>query len=160
MSSSHLQRFHTAQAEAEYGYAAALEEIRSTGKRTHWIWYIFPQLTGLGRSLEARRYGLAGRVEARAYLEDPLLRSRLLEITTAVVGRLEQGWSLLKILGSPIDVLKFVSSLTLFEQLSRELQFESAEVEYAALTTVAERALTAAAAQGYARCELTRSALR
>src|SRR4051794_40941477 len=61
MAASHLHRFHTAQDAADSGYTNALAEIRGTGKRTHWIWYIFPQLAGLGRSPVARRYGIAGR---------------------------------------------------------------------------------------------------
>lgn len=159
MPASSLQRFHAAQADPVQGYAAALAEIRSTGKRTHWVWYIFPQLAGLGHSPEARRYGLAGRVEARAYLADARLRSRLLEITTAVAEQLEQGEPLPKIMGSPIDVLKLVSSLTLFEQVSRELQAEAANAEFAALTQVSERVLTFAAAEGHDRCAFTRRAL-
>jgi len=156
MSSNVLPRFHSAQAD---GYAAALAEIRTTGKRTHWIWYVFPQLAGLGRSAEAQRYALAGRVEARAYLEDPLLRTRLLEITTAVADKLEQGWSLVTIMGSTIDTLKLVSSLTLFERIARELNDEAANAEFAALTAVTERVLTAAAAQGHERCAFTTRAL-
>ncbi|HEY3255683.1 MAG TPA: DUF1810 family protein [Polyangiaceae bacterium] len=159
MSPSGLERFHTAQAEAEHGYAAALAEIQTTGKQTHWIWYVFPQLAELGHSPEARRYGIAGRAEAKAYLLDPLLRSRLLEIATAVGERLDQDWSLSKIMGSPIDVLKLVSSLTLFEHISRELQAEEENAELAALATIAERVLTAAAREDYARCALTTAAL-
>jgi uncharacterized protein (DUF1810 family) len=159
MFSRDLQRFHTAQAAADGGYESALAEVRGAGKRSHWIWYIFPQLSGLGHSSDARRYGLAGRAEARAYVQDPLLRSHLLEITRAVAEGLEKGASLLELLGSPIDTLKLVSSLTLFEQIGRELQLEQANPEYAALVGVAERVLEAASAQGYPRCAFTRRAL-
>jgi len=145
MAPENLQRFHTAQANAAHGYAAALAEIRSSGKRSHWIWYIFPQLEGLGSSAEARRYALSGRLEASAYLEDPLLRARLLEITTAVAQKLERGWLLPKIMGSSIDVLKLISSLTLFEQLSREVQTTAPHPELAELASVTQQVLLAAA---------------
>lgn len=159
MFSRDLQRFHTAQAAADGGYERALAEVRGAGKRTHWIWYIFPQLSGLGQSPEARRYGLAGRAEARAYLQDPLLRSHLLQITHAVAEGLETGASLLQLLGSPIDTLKLVSSLTLFEQIGRELQAEQPDAEYAALVSAAQRVLEAASAHGYPRCAFTQRAL-
>ena len=120
----------------------------------------FPQLSGLGQSSEARRYALVGRAEARAYVQDPLLRSRLLEITRAVAEGLKKGTSLLKLLGSPIDTLKLVSSLTLFEQIgSQEPETEQSNPEYAALVSVAERVLEAASGQGYPRCAFTRRAL-
>src|SRR6478735_2984938 len=141
-SGSELERFHTAQDEPEHGYRNALAEIRGTGKRSHWIWYVFPQLAGLGHSAPARRFALVGRAEAQAYLEDPLLRSRLLDI-----------------MGSPIDVQKLVSSLTLFAQLSRELRATAGGAEHEALANVAERVLTAAAEQGYPRCAFTQRAL-
>jgi len=160
MGTSNLHRFHTAQAAADSGYANALAEIRGTGKRTHWIWYIFPQLAGLGRSPEARRYGLAGRSEAKAYLQDPVLRSRLLEITRAVAERLESGGSLLNVLGSQIDVLKLVSSMTLFVHISRELPAEEPNAEFEALAEAAQRVLKAASEQGYSECGFTRQALR
>jgi len=162
MSSHGLERFHTAQVDAKNGYAAALAEIRTTGKRAHWVWYIFPQLVGLGQSAEARRYGITGRAEAKAYLEDPVLRSRLLEISSAVAERLRQGRPLVRIMGSSIDALKLVSSLTLFEQVIRELQPAASApryAEYTALGQVAERVLSAAAEQGYARCAFTARAL-
>jgi uncharacterized protein (DUF1810 family) len=153
--SNDLQRFHLAQEDAQQGYPAALDEIRTTGKRTHWIWYVFPQLAGLGQSAEARRYGIAGRAEARVYLEDPVLRARLLEITAAVAYRLLDGVSLLELMGSAIDAVKLVSSLTLFGLISREMANAGFGVEFSALATVAERVLLAAAKQGYPRCPLT-----
>ena len=162
MSSDGLERFHMAQADAANGYAAALAELRTTGKRAHWIWYVFPQLVGLGRSRESRRYGISGRAQAKAYLEDSVLRSRLLEISSAVAERLRQGWPLVRIMGSSIDALKLVSSLSLFEPVSRELQAAASAppyAEYAALGQVAERILDAAAEQGYPRCAFTARAL-
>src|SRR6478735_4589440 len=159
MASTGLERFRAAQADARHGYLAALAELRTTGKRSHWIWYIFPQLAGLGQSPEARRYGLAAAAEARAYLEDFELRARLLECTTAVAERLEQGWSLLQIMGSPIDALKLVSSLTLFERVSDQLLRTNSEAEYLAVREAAERVLTAASSQGYPRCSFTTRAV-
>jgi len=159
MSHSSLERFHSAQGDPLHGYRNALAEIRTTGKRSHWIWYIFPQLAGLGQSPQARRFALAGRAEARAYLEDPRLRSRLLEISTAVADQLQRGHGLLEIMGSSIDAQKLVSSLTLFEQLSRELFAERAEPECQELMTIAERVLAAGVAQGYPRCAFTQRAL-
>lgn len=160
MSTSDLRRFHTAQAASHSGYANALAEVRGPGKRTHWIWYIFPQLAGLGRSAQAQHYGVAGLREAKAYLQDPVLRSRLLEITRVVAERLKSGASLQHVLGSSIDALKLVSSMTLFVQVSRELSAEEPHVDHAALAEVAQRVLDAASAQGYAECAFTRNALR
>jgi len=83
----------------------------------------------------------------------------LLEITCAVAEGLERGVPLLKLLGSPIDTLKLVSSLTLFEQIARELQTEQAEPEYSELVIVAQRVLDAVSAHGYPRCAFTQRAL-
>lgn len=159
MSGSDLKRFHTAQADEAHGYLGALAEIRSAGKQSHWIWYVFPQLAGLGQSLQARRFGLAGRAEAEAYLEDPLLMSRLLEISAAVSERLAHGFALLELMGSTIDVQKLVSSLTLFEQIARERHVAHPSAEHEELVKVATRVLAAAEGQGYPRCAFTQRAL-
>lgn len=94
-------------------YETALAELRAGAKRSHWMWFIFPQLAGLGRSETARFYAIAGIDEARAYLADPLLGARLAECTSAMLG-----WacrrSAEEILG-PVDSMKFASSMTLFE---------------------------------------------
>ena len=71
-----LERFHQAQARKWGGYASALAEIRKGRKSGHWIWYVFPQLDGLGHSSTARSYALRDLDEACAYLRDPLLRMR------------------------------------------------------------------------------------
>ena len=78
-----LSRFVEAQAGA---YATALRELRDGEKRTHWMWFVFPQLRGLGRSEMAHRYGIAGLGEARAYLDHPLLGARLEECTRAMLA--------------------------------------------------------------------------
>ena len=104
-----LERFVAAQ---EGTYPAALAELRAGTKRTHWMWFIFPQIAGLGHSPTARFYALSGLGEARAYLGHPLLGRRILECTETVNG--VRGRSALEIFGRPDD-LKFCSSMTLFE---------------------------------------------
>ena len=104
-----LQRFLDAQAGV---YETALAEIRHGHKTTHWMWFIFPQLAGLGSSPTARFYAIASVEEARAYLAHPVLGSRLRECAQAV-ARLA-GRSAREVFGRPDD-LKLRSSLTLFE---------------------------------------------
>jgi len=109
-----LQRFVDAQ---QAHYEQALNELRSGRKHSHWIWFIFPQLQGLGRSAMAQRYAISGRDEAIAYLQHPLLGARLRACTEAM---LEHGTrSARQILGSPDD-LKFHSSMTLFAQTASD----------------------------------------
>lgn len=103
-----LDRFVMAQAPV---YDIALAELIGGRKLTHWMWFVFPQLRGLGRSSMAHRYGIASLDEARAYLAHPVLGPRLRECVTAVLdsGETDPG----VIFGSPDD-LKFISSMTLF----------------------------------------------
>jgi len=103
-----LQRFVDAQAQV---FAAALAEIAAGRKRSHWMWFIFPQLRGLGRSSTAEFYGLASLAEARAYLAHPLLGARLRQCVDAALQH--SGRPLIEIFGSPDD-LKFRSSMTVF----------------------------------------------
>lgn len=103
-----LSRFVNAQTTT---YDQALEEIRSGKKRSHWIWYIFPQLKGLGMSQTSEFYGIEGLEEAKAYLSDPVLGQRLKEITTALAELPEYDPE--KVLGYP-DNLKVRSCMTLF----------------------------------------------
>lgn len=104
-----LKRFLDAQA---YDYPRALAEIRAGRKESHWIWYIFPQLQGLGHSEMCRIYGIHGMEEAKAYLAEPTLRARLLEISQAL---LELGSSdPVSVMGS-IDARKLCSCMTLFD---------------------------------------------
>lgn len=105
-----LSRFVQAQ---EPVYDTVLAELRAAGKRTHWMWFVFPQLAGLGRSAMAQRYAIASLDEARAYLAHPLLGTRLLECIALVAGA--QGRSARQIFGDPDD-MKLHSSLTLFAQ--------------------------------------------
>lgn len=103
-----LGRFATVQ---EHTYARVCAELAAGRKLTHWMWFIFPQLAGLGGSSMARLYALSGIAEARAYLAHPLLGPRLQECTRLVNA--VHGSTALEIFGSP-DHLKFRSSMTLF----------------------------------------------
>src|SRR3954451_5216121 len=109
-----LERFVTAQAPV---FATALAELQAGQKRSHWMWFIFPQLRGLGHSAMARHYGVGSLAEARAYLAHPLLGPRLVQCTQAVLAI--EGRSLRTIFGSPDD-LKFRSSMTLFSLAASE----------------------------------------
>ena len=103
-----LQRFVEAQNPV---YDQVMQELQAGRKRSHWMWYVFPQLDGLGHSAMAERYALAGIDEARAYLAHPLLGPRLEQATWAMLDAPDA--ELADILGSPDD-LKFCSSMTLF----------------------------------------------
>lgn len=109
-----LNRFVSAQ---NRDYATALAEIRSGRKRTHWIWYIFPQIEGLGQSEMSQYYAIRSEDEARAYLAHPVLGPRLVECCEAVLGI--TGRSAREIFGSPDD-LKLRSCATLFAHISPE----------------------------------------
>ncbi|HET7203198.1 MAG TPA: DUF1810 domain-containing protein [Steroidobacteraceae bacterium] len=106
-----LERFVTAQSGGTHERVIA--ELRSGHKRTHWMWFVFPQMRGLGHSTMARHYGIAGLDEARAYLAHPVLGPRLQQCA-AVLDELA-GPSALDIFG-PVDAMKLRSSLTLFAQ--------------------------------------------
>ena len=107
-----LNRFLSAQ---EGVHERALAELKGGQKRTHWIWFIFPQIDGLGHSPTAKRYSIKSIEEARQYLNHPVLGKRLLECTEAVVAL--KGGSVSEIFGYPDD-LKFRSSMTLFENIA------------------------------------------
>ncbi len=107
-----LKRFLSAQ---EGVYERALTELKCGQKRTHWMWFIFPQIDGLGYSPTAKRYSIKSIEEARQYLNHPVLGKRLLECTEAVVAL--RGGSVSEIFGYPDD-LKFKSSMTLFEKIA------------------------------------------
>ena len=109
-----LERFVKAQ---NHNYQDALEEIRNGRKKSCWMWYVFPQISGLGRSAMAKKYELQSLAEAKAYLDHPILSTRLQEICEAalVVDCSDAGI----VFGSPDD-LKLRSSMTLFEQAAPE----------------------------------------
>ena len=104
-----LERFVAAQAPV---YGQALAELRRGRKESHWMWFVFPQIAGLGRSPTAVRYAIASLAEARAYLAHPLLGPRLVESAEAMLAHRGRGAE--AILG-PIDAVKLRSSMTLFE---------------------------------------------
>jgi uncharacterized protein (DUF1810 family) len=106
-----LQRFVSAQDEA---YDRALAEIRAGSKRSHWMWFVFPQLKGLGSSPAAQRYAISGRDEATAYLAHPVLGPRLVECATELVKHDKPAS---EIFGYPDD-LKLCSSMTLFARVA------------------------------------------
>ena len=112
---SDLSRFVKAQ---ETDYERALSEIRSGHKRSHWIWYIFPQIAGLGFSSTAQYYAIRDRKEAADYLKNDLLRERLVEISEALL-QLESN-DAGDVMGYPDD-LKLRSSMTLFHEVDPEI---------------------------------------
>ncbi len=109
-----LDRFLAAQ---EKTYETALAEIKRGEKRTHWMWYIFPQLRGLGMSRMSYAYGISGIEEAKAYLAHPVLSERLLEICGALLEH--KNKSAYDIFGE-IDEMKLKSSMTLFALISED----------------------------------------
>ena len=113
-----LSRFLKAQ---ERDYDTALSEIRSGHKRSHWIWYIFPQIKGLGYSYNSNYYGIKDAAEAGEYLAHPILGNRLREVSEALLG-LPENLTAREILGD-IDALKVKSSMTLFYAVSKEPLF-------------------------------------
>ncbi|AMG75545.1 DUF1810 domain-containing protein [Sphingopyxis granuli] len=116
----HLDRFLSAQDQI---YPRALAEIRRGAKRSHWMWYIFPQLAGLGRSAMAQRYAIAGLSEARAFLDHPLLGARYVECVVALQDL--SASDPVAVFGE-IDAVKLRSSLTLFESASGDRLFSAA----------------------------------
>ena len=124
-----LERFVAAQAPL---YTQVRAELAAGDKRSHWMWFVFPQLRGLGQSAISIRYAIASLDEARAYLAHPLLGARLVECTE-LVARVE-GRTLHRIFGSPDD-LKFQSSMTLFAEAAagdaaRAAPFDGALAKY------------------------------
>ena len=119
-----LERFISAQ---ESDYAIALSEIKGGRKRSHWMWYIFPQIHGLGYSSMAQFYAIKDKEEAIAYLKHPILGKRLVEITEALLDLQENNASL--IMGYPDD-LKLKSSMTLFYVVSEMEVFKKVLNKY------------------------------
>jgi uncharacterized protein (DUF1810 family) len=107
-----LERFLAAQGDV---YEQALAELKAGRKQSHWMWFVFPQIAGLGRSATARHYAIASRGEAAAYFAHPLLGSRLVECTNAVLRHREKPADF--IFGA-VDAMKFHSSMTLFDAVA------------------------------------------
>ena len=112
MDKYNIERFIQAQEDA---YSYALEELKAGRKRSHWIWYVFPQLRGLGRSYNSEFYGISGLEEAKAYLEHPVLGQRLREVCEVILGLPTNDTR--EIFGG-IDSRKLRSSMTLFDLAS------------------------------------------
>lgn len=120
-----LNRFLQAQ---ENVYGTALSELKNGRKLSHWMWFVFPQIDGLGSSSTAKRYAIKSTAEARAYLNHPLLGARLTECTKTLLTI--KGLSASDIFGYPDD-LKFCSSMTLFESVaSKNSLFSEAIDQY------------------------------
>jgi uncharacterized protein (DUF1810 family) len=148
-----LERFHEAQASRSAGYDVALAEIRRGRKTSHWIWYIFPQLGGLGHSSAARHYAIRDLDEARNFLHDPVLRARYREIAAAVHDQLARGVNLEMRMGSHLDALKLISSLTLVRAAAESITDQDAA--FKDLAALCQSILAAAESQGYAPCART-----
>lgn len=116
-----LARFRRAQ-DHHGAYRRALREISQGVKRTHWMWFVFPQLRGLAKSDTARYFGIADRAEAYAYLSDPVLRLRLAECASGVLRQTE-------LMFSRVDTYKLRSSMTLFGQVAEDPTLANAVLE-------------------------------
>jgi uncharacterized protein (DUF1810 family) len=119
--SFNLERFMSAQAAV---FPRVVEELHAGEKRSHWIWFIFPQIKGLGHSSQAEYYGIGSLQEAADYLRHPVLGERLRQCTRLVTQ--VEGRDLSRILGSPDD-LKFRSSMTLFARAAEEAGLDAAD---------------------------------
>jgi uncharacterized protein (DUF1810 family) len=119
MSDFNLQRFIDAQDKV---YDLVITELQSGHKRTHWIWYIFPQIQGLGRSETAIYYAIENRAEAKEYLKHPILGKRLIECTSIVANQ--------KVIFPYPDDIKLKSSMTLFNQISSNEIFSQVLQKY------------------------------
>jgi uncharacterized protein (DUF1810 family) len=122
-----LKRFVTAQ-DAGGTYERAVAELRGGRKTSHWMWFVFPQIAGLGHSPTSRQYAISSLDEARAYLDDPVLGRRLRECARILAGRTDRDAE--QILGA-IDALKLRSSMTLFHRAAPdEALFSQVLVSY------------------------------
>jgi uncharacterized protein (DUF1810 family) len=155
-----LDRFRNAQNSSYEGFESALDEVRSGGKSGHWIWYVFPQIAGLGTSHDSRTFAIDGWDEAVEFLNDSALRSRLFVIARAVAEQLQGGKALRVLMGSDIDAKKVVSSLTLFGHVAKKLHEVDDSDAYESLAAVADEVLALAATQGYPACAYTLERIR
>jgi uncharacterized protein (DUF1810 family) len=149
-----LQRFRDAQEHPAVGFGTALAEMTAGAKRGHWIWYVFPQLKGLGQSAMSMEYGIDGDAEATAYLRDGVLRARLIAIATALASHRQQT-TLARVMGSRLDAAKVMSSMTLFGAIASRLHATGECAECARLARAAEDILEWGETEGLTRCAFT-----
>ena len=146
------------------GFAAALRELKAGRKTGHWIWYVLPQLVGLGRSSTAVYYGLADAQEAADYLRDPILGERLIAAAAAVRSHLAapnvRPMRIAELMGSEIDALKLVSCMTLLRHVASALYAVDPQPQFAAMAEHADAILAAAAEQSYSACAHTEEHVR
>ena len=150
-----LDRFKKAQDDLNSGFATALAEMQAGKKTSHWIWYVLPQLASRGRSDTARFYGIADLAEARAYLNDSVLHERLLCVAEAIAEQLKRGVRVPVLMGSEVDCLKLMSSMTLFQRGAKSLDEGAGGYRFAKLAAACEEVLSLAERQGYSRCRHT-----
>ena len=147
-----LQRFIDAQ-DREGTYANALAEIRAGHKQSHWIWYILPNLRGLGYSETARFYAIDGQIEAAAYYRHPLLGERLTVVAEAVVTAVTAGHTLEGIFGD-VDAKKTISCMTLFQIVGTNTTVQDC-AHHQRFQAAAQTILATGESQGLPRCVKT-----
>jgi uncharacterized protein (DUF1810 family) len=148
-----LERFLDAQTRGG-SYDLALSELLSGRKRNHWIWWVFPQLASLGRSGNARFYGIADAAEAADYLRHPVLGARYLEALRTVHHHVcSRAADLENLMGSHTDALKLVSSLTLFRIVAADVAHDALSSEE--IERLAGEVLDEARKQGWRACSRT-----
>jgi uncharacterized protein (DUF1810 family) len=157
MTADRFARFASAQDSPGAGFESALREIRGGRKTGHWIWYVLPQLSGLGMSEMSRTFALRDAADAADYVRDRVLGPRLLAVVSAIAEQLatRPGLTVATLMGSEIDARKLVSSLTLFEPVARSLDGTGAPGWARALAVTSRTLLDRAAAEGYPACAHT-----
>lgn len=153
--STALERFRRAQSSDTAGFVAARAELLAGRKIGHWMWYIFPQLKGLGESEFSRLYAVRDCDEAIAYLSDPVLGNRLVELTELVDAKLRQGIRLETLFDGSIDARKLVSSLTLFDLAAQKGRAEGFPFLREGFILRCAVVLAAAEREGFERCLYT-----
>jgi uncharacterized protein (DUF1810 family) len=157
---SELARFIKAQESTHSGFEVALAEMKAGHKDRHWIWYIFPQISGLGSSPQSRAYAIQSVAEASDYLRDKTLGPRLLAITEVVAQQVKNNVPIETLMGWDVDAQKLVSSLTLFVATAKKLFISEKLPEYQRLAQLSDEILDIAEAQGFPRCRHTMAQLK
>ena len=156
---ANIDRFLTAQNRGRSFLNAKLE-IDNGRKKSHWIWYIFPQIDGMGRSGMAEKYAIANLSEACEYLSNSSLLRRYQDILISVNDKLTDHVDVVQLMGSHIDALKLTSSLTLFEAAAQYLsQTKPQQNEFQQFAILCSNTLNLLTNQGFPKCEYTLSKL-